>query len=211
MKRAFGSLPYFMRKLSILALCTAALLLLSSCSPRDYLTRRLAQDLIAGSNTFRASQQFELHTGLVSSKDYPSPDYLVLQHHGWISATNAKCPPALAPSPCWDVTLTPLGVDAFQNLIPHGAAEKQSFSIPAARREFVAVTGIAKQGNAADVEFTWQWTPLNEVGAALYPSTTHYRSTARFRDYDDGWRVVQSGSRPLLPLDESLKNADPAQ
>jgi hypothetical protein len=200
-----------MRKLFIVALCTLALLLLSSCSPRDYLTRRLAGDLIAGSNTFRASQQFELRTGVVSNQDYLSPDYLALQHHGWISGAKATCPPSLTPPPCWDVTLTPSGVDTFQSLIPHGAAEKQSFSIPVAHRELIAVTGIAKQANAADVEFTWHWTPLNEVGAALYPGTAHYRSTARFRDYDDGWRVVQSGSRPLLPLDESLKNAEPAQ
>jgi hypothetical protein len=200
-----------MPKTKALSSCLAFLLLLGACSPRDYLTRRLAGDLIAGSSAFRASQQFELRTGVVSTQDYSSPDYLVLQHHGWISATKAKCPSDVAPSPCWDVTLTPLGVDAFQNLIPHGQAEKQSFSIPAAHRELIAVTGIAKQGNAADVEFIWHWTPLNEVGAALYPSTAHYRSTARFRDYDDGWRVIQSGSRPLLPLDESLKNPDPAQ
>ena len=31
-----------MRKLSTLVLCTVSLLLLSSCSPRDFLTRRLA-------------------------------------------------------------------------------------------------------------------------------------------------------------------------
>src|SRR5580658_6534165 len=199
-----------MRKLSILVVWILGSFPLSSCSPRDFLTRRLAADLIMSSNTFRASQQFELRTGIVSNKDYGSPDYLVLQHRGWISATNAPCPPALAP-PCWDVMLTPAGVDTFQSLIGPGDGEKQSFSIPAAQRELVAITGIAKQGNAADVEFTWRWTPLNEVGAALYPGTAHYRSTARFRDYDDGWRVVQSGSRPLQPLDESLKNPDPAQ
>ena len=200
-----------MRKPSILALCIVCLLLLSSCSPREFLTRRLAGDLIAGSNTFRASQQFELRTGVVSNKDYLSPDDLVLQHHGWISATKATCPPALAPSPCWDVTLTPSGVDTFQTLIPPGAAEKQSFTIPAAKRELVAITGIARQGNVADVEFTWRWTPVNEVGAALCSSGVHYRSTARFREYDDGWRIVQGGSRPVLPFDEALKNADPAQ
>jgi hypothetical protein len=200
-----------MPKIKSLSSCLAFALLLGACSPRDYLTRRLAGDLIAGSNTFRTSQQLELRTGVVSNQDYLSPDYLALQHRGWISGAKATCPPSLAPPPCWDVTLTPSGVDTFQSLIPNGAAEKRSFSIPAAHRELVAVTGIAKQGNAADVEFTWRWTPLNEVGAALYPGTAHYRSTARFRDYDDGWRVVQSGSRPLQPLDESLKNPDPAQ
>ncbi len=48
---------------------------------------------------------------------------------------------------------------------PPAMRKSKSFTIPAARRELVAVTGIAKQGNVADVEFTWQWIPLNEVGA----------------------------------------------
>jgi hypothetical protein len=200
-----------MRKSSILVLCIVCAILLSSCSPRDFLTRRLATDLIASSNTFRAPQQFQLHTGVVSNKDYLSPDYLALQHHGWISGSNASCPPALAPPPCWDITLTPAGVDTFQNLIAPGEAEKQSFSIPAARRELVAITGIAKQGSSADVEFTWRWIPLNEVGAAIDSSELHYRTTALFRSYDDGWRLVESATHSSQPLDEALKNAEPAQ
>ncbi len=83
-------------------------LLLSACSPRDFLTRRLAADLIAASETFRAPRQFQLVTGVIANKDYLSPDYLVLQHRGWISATTARCPAVLAPPPCWDITLTPL-------------------------------------------------------------------------------------------------------
>jgi hypothetical protein len=200
-----------MRKLSTFALSLALLLLLSSCSPRDFLTRRLAADLIASSPTFRAAQQFQLRTGVIANKDYLSPDYLALQHRGWISATHVSCPPDLAPPPCWDVTLTPSGVDTLQSLIAPGDSEKQSFSIPAARRELVAVTGIAKQGNLADVEFTWRWTPLNEVGAVLYPGDVHYRSTASFRCYDDGWRLAQGAARPRQPLDEALRNAEPAQ
>jgi hypothetical protein len=200
-----------MWKPHIAILCTASLLLLTACSPRDFLTRRLAADLIANSDAFRVQQQFQLRTGVVANKDYLSPDYLALQHRGWISATNAPCPPVLAPPPCWDVLLTPSGVDTFQTLIAPGDAEKQSFIIPAARRELIAITGIAKQGNAADVEFTWHWIPLNEVGAVFYSTDTHYRSTVSFRSYDDGWRLVQSTSHPAQPLDEALKNADPAQ
>lgn len=184
------------------------LLLLSSCSPRDFLTRRLAADLIATSDTFRAQQQFQLHTGVVSNDDYLSSDYVALLHHGWISGANARCPASLAP-PCWEVTLTPAGVDTFQSLIAPGDADKQSFTIPAARRQLVAITGIAKQGNVADVEFTWRWIPLNEVGAVIYPNDLHYRSTTTFRDYDDGWRVVQGAPHPDQPLDEALKNAEP--
>jgi hypothetical protein len=194
-----------------LVLLIACSLFLASCSPRDFLTRRLAADLIAASETFRAHQQFQLVTGVVANKDYLSRDYLVLQHRGWISGTNARCPAALAPPPCWDVTLTPSGVDVFQGLIAPGDAEKQVFTISAARRELVAITGISKQGSVADVEFTWRWLPLNEVGAALYSSDTHYRSTAIFRNYDDGWRLVEGTPHPAQPLDEALKNAEPAQ
>jgi hypothetical protein len=200
-----------MRKQFILVLCIAGPLLLASCSPRDFLTRRLAADLIASSDTFRAQRQFQLRTGVIANKDYLSSDYLVLQHRGWISATNALCPAALAPPPCWDVMLTPSGVDTFQSLIAPGDAEKQTFSIPAAHRELIAITGIAKQGNLADVEFTWRWIPLNEVGAVFYPSDAHYRSAATFRDYDDGWRLVENARQPAQPLDEALKNAEPAQ
>ena len=196
-----------MRKLSIAAIFLTSLLL--SCSPRDFLTRRLAADLIAASTNFRSAQQFQLRTGVISNDDYLSPDYLALQHQGWISATNVRCPATLTPPPCWDVTLTPYGVDTFQSLIAPGDAEKQSFAIPAARRELIAITGIAKQGNTADVEFTWRWMPLNEVGAALHSSDAYHTSTAIFRRYDDGWRVVESSSHRAEPLDDSLKNSEP--
>ena len=200
-----------MRKPFILVLCVAGPLLLSSCSPRDFLTRRLAADLIANSATFRAQQQLELTTGVISNQNYLSPKYLALQHRGWISGAVARCPPALVPPPCWDVTLTPSGVDTFQSLLTPGDAEKKSLSIPAARRELVAITGIAKQGNVADVEFTWRWIPLNEVGAVMYSADVRYNSTATFRSYDDGWRVVEAAARSGQPLDEAIRNAAPAQ
>jgi hypothetical protein len=189
-----------------------ALLLVPSCSPRDFLTRRLAADLIADSETFRIPQQFQLRTGVIPNDEYLSPESLALEHRGWVSATRTACPPALAPPPCWDLILTPSGVDTFHSLIAPADAGKESLWIPAARRELVAITGLAKQGNVADVEFTWRWIPLNEVGAALYSGDSRYRSTASFRCYDDGWRVVARGaSHHGQPLDEALKNAEPEQ
>jgi len=186
-------------------------LLLTSCSPRDFLTRRLAADLISASNTFTTPLQYLLQTGVVSNKDYLAPEYLVLQHHGWISAASAPCPAGLVPPPCWDILLTPSGVDTVRALIPADAADKQSFAIPVARRELLSITGITKQGNAADVEFTWRWIPLNEIGAALYSSDLHSKSTVAFRDYDDGWRLMQSVPRFGQDLDDALKNSEPAQ
>jgi hypothetical protein len=196
---------------TIIALTT--LLLLASCSPRDFLTRRLATDLISASDPFKTPQQFLLQTGIVSNKDYVSPEYLVLQHHGWISATTVPCSPGLVPPPCWDVLLTPAGVETVGTLIPAEAISRPALSIPVAKRELVGVTGISKQGNLADVDFTWRWVPLNEIGAALYSRDLQYNSTVGFRDYDDGWRVVAAHSAPRTgqTLDDALKTAEPAQ
>jgi hypothetical protein len=199
-----------MWKRAAVTLCFLAVLLsLAACSPRDFLTRRLAGDLIAGSIPFKTTQQLWLRTGVVSNKNYLSPEYLVLQHRGWISATTAPCPPELAP-PCWDVLLTPLGVDTIRGLISPDDAAKSFFGIPAARRELLAITGITKQGNVADVDFTWRWVPLNEVGAALYSSDLRYNSTVGFRNYDDGWRLVQNPAHTGQSLDDALKDAEPA-
>ena len=48
------------------------------------------------------------------------------------------------------------------------------------------------------------------MGAALYSSDLRYHSTAGFRNYDDGWRVVQSAPHSGQTLDDALKNAKPA-
>ena len=198
----------FMRKRFIFALCLVVAGSLSSCSPRDLLTRRLAADLIEGSDAFKTPQALIVRTGVVSNKDYLSPESLVLQHHGWISATTAPCPAAIVPPPCWDVVLTPSGVETVRPLLAPAEEGKPSFSLPVARRELVAITGVSKQGNVADVDFIWRWQPANEVGSALYSSDLRYHSTVGFRDYDDGWRVVPSASHSGQTLDDALKNAE---
>src|SRR5208282_1391201 len=98
-------------------LCLILLSLDLGCSPRDFLTRRLAADLISATDTFKAPQLFWLRTGVVSNKDFSSPDFMVLQRHGWIIGTEQKCPAGVEPPPCWDVLLTPLGVDTIGPLI----------------------------------------------------------------------------------------------
>lgn len=188
----------------------SAVLFVTSCSPRDFLTRRLASDLISASTEFQNVQRFTLQTGIVSNKDYPSPEYLVLQHHGWISGTSSACTPGLGPPPCWDVLFTPSGVDTIRTIVSGEESTKPTITIPAARRELVAVNGISKQGSAADVEFTWKWIPLNEIGAALYSGDLHYKSIVGFRQYDDGWRVAEGTPRSAQSIDDALKNAEPA-
>ena len=97
-------------------------------------------------------------------------------------------------------------------MIPKAAGKSQYFSVPVAKRQFIGVTGISKNGNAADVDFLWRWVALNEVGSALYPGDVQDRTTVSFRQYDDGWRVLE-GSVPKSDqtLDDALKNSQPAQ
>jgi hypothetical protein len=192
-----------------ITLVSFLLCLLSSCSPRDFLTRRLAADLISASDAFKTPQTFWLTTGIVSNKDFTLPESMVLQRRGWIVGNEAKCPVGVEPPPCWDVVLSPLGVDTIRPLITGGSAEAGPLAIQVARREVVAITGISKAGNFADVEFTWHWVSLNKIGDALYDSGVRYRSTVAFRGYDDGWRVVTSSVRSNQPLDEALRNAEP--
>ncbi|HEY1271869.1 MAG TPA: hypothetical protein VGF08_07785 [Terriglobales bacterium] len=195
-----------------LALLTVAMGAAVACSPRDFLTRRLAADLIASSSTFRNTQRFWIRTGVVSNQEYTSPDSLVLQHNGWITASNASCPSDVGPAPCWDVVLTPLGVDTLRDLIPGGMAQSNHFSVPVAKRQLTSITGIVKDETTAQVDFQWKWSPLNPVGSALYAGDVRYNSTVEFRHYDDGWRVVeQTSANPRQGLDDALKNAQAAQ
>jgi len=211
----FSRKPFinFMRTAKTLLL--AVLLSLGlACSPRDFLTRRLAADLISASDAFKAPQIFWLRTGIVSNKDFSSPDSLVLQRRGWIIGTEQKkCPAGVDPPPCWDIQLSPLGVDTIRPLItsalPANGPDIGPIGIQVARRELVSISGISKAGNFADVEFTWRWVSINQVGAALYDSGVHYRSTVGFRGYDDGWRVVEQSVPSNQSLDEALRNAQP--
>jgi hypothetical protein len=193
-----------------LCLIVAVLCISTACSPRDFLTRRLAAALIAGSDTFTVPQQFLLRTGPVSNKDFSSPQYLVLQHRGWIIGSATACPADVTPPPCFDVAFTPLGVDTFRDLIRGSETGKQTFNIPTARRELVSITGISKEDNLAEVEFTWRWAPQNEVGSALNVGGLQYRSSVAAKHYDDGWRLVDgSAPRGGQSLDDALKNAEP--
>lgn len=201
----------------------------AGCSPRDFLTRRLAADLIASSHVFTAPQSFVLRTGTIANRDFVSPQYLALQRHGWITGVSATCPPELAPPPCWNVSLTPLGVDTIRGIAgsssrnaaansatgnsPTGnVLSANEFNIPAARRELTGVTGISRHDNLAEVEFSWKWTALNEMGAALYPGGTQYSSTVGFKKFDDGWRLdAGDPARSYQSMVDALKNAGPPQ
>lgn len=195
-------------RIAKIAMIAVSLCLLPACSPRDFLTRRLAADLISSSDAFKAPQTFWLTTGVVSNKDFTTPESMVLQRRGWVVGNPQKCPAGVEPPPCWDVVLSPLGVDTIRPLLASGSSSGGPLAIQAARRELIAITGISKAGSFADVEFTWHWVSLNKVGAALYDSGVRYRASVGFRSYDDGWRVVSGPVRGNQTLDEALRNAE---
>ena len=75
--------------------------------------------------------------------------------------------------------------------------------VPVARAELVTVTGISMpvSPNLAEVSFTWQLRPMNEIGRDLHAlhsapnDQDHWDDrlqsrTARFQKFDEGWRLV---------------------
>jgi len=138
-------------------------ILAAGCSPRDFLSRRLASDLISASDTFKSPQMFWLKTGIVSNKDFSSPESMVLQRRGWIIGTEQPCPPNVDPPPCWDIVLSPHGVDTIRPLISTALPDNGPIGIQVARRELLGVSGISKSGNFADVEFIWHWIAINQA------------------------------------------------
>ena len=105
--------------------------------------------------------------------------------------------PKSLPLPCWEVTLTPLGVETLRDLVPRPPEPRRATSVcPPRRRALVSITGISKEGNVADVDFRWKWMPLNEVGSALYTGGVRIRCQVGFKHYDDGWRLVGGHRSP---------------
>jgi hypothetical protein len=206
--RAVSVCPIVVCPILVCLILVCLILITLGCSPRDFLTRRLAADLIMASDAFKAPQLFWVRTGIISNKDFSSPDFMVLQSRGWIIGSEKKCPAGIEPPPCWDVLLTPVGIDTMRPLILNGLPENGP-TIQVARRELLGVSGISKAGNFAEVEFSWHWVTVNQVGAALYDSGVHYRSTVAFREYDDGWRMVEQNVPGNQTLDEALHNAQP--
>ena len=206
--RAVSVCPIVVCPILVCLILVCLVLITLGCSPRDFLTRRLAADLILASDAFKAPQLFWVRTGIISNKDFSSPDFMVLQSRGWIVGSEKKCPAGIDPPPCWDVLLTPVGIDTMRPLILNGLPENGP-TIQVARRELLGVSGISKAGNFAEVEFSWHWVTVNQVGAALYDSGVHYRSTVAFREYDDGWRMVEQNVPSNQTLDEALHNAQP--
>jgi len=87
---------------------------------------------------------FWLRTGIVSNKEFSSPDSLVLQRRGWIiGSEQKKCPAGMDPPPCW-MYAHPLGVDTVKPLIGGSLPDNGPIAIEVAHRELAAITASAR-------------------------------------------------------------------
>lgn len=101
-------------------------------------------------------------------------------------------------------------------ILPNSAA------FPLARREFVGVTGITKQGeNQAIVEFGWKWQP-NQIGKAFDNTTDEFKSLppdlqrqltgekipageSRRRDWRIDWKAEKCGQGLFQKYDDGWR------
>ena len=75
----------------------------------------------------------------------------------------------------------------------HSRTRGSLLAVPVAE-ELVAVTGIAQAGQLRRRRIDLASGTLNEVGAALYSGDLQYKSVVAFRNYDDGWRIIEGRS-----------------
>lgn len=155
-----------------------------------------------------------------------NPRMEVANHFGLIKAevkrTNDKPEPRTSVSSFWyfdeQYFVTDKGRKMWEQLeVPVGET-----SAPIAEKEFIEVTGIAKQSDdTIQVDYKWRWKP-NEIGRSLDTSTAEFnalpekikndllapegkasknqtlswageqQAKAKFQKYDDGWRLISA-------------------
>ncbi len=98
--------------------------------------------------------------------------------------------------------------DRDLNLFGYAGASvySEAWDIPLATPRFLKTTGIREDSdNAASAEFSYQWVPDNLGKRLIQADPDHPRaktlsskdvrhSSAKFKRYDDGWRLVQLDS-----------------
>ena len=180
-----------------------------ACSPRDFLTRRLATDLIAGSDSFKTHPailaangrdlQQRLHFARIRDL---APARLDHGQRRCLSSRNC-CSAVLGHGDHSAGSGRPARL---------GFRDRSQFSIHqrASGTERTAGGHGHSQGRKswADVDFLWRWAAVNEVGAALYARNYRVQLHVGFVHYDDGWRVIEGGGlKGSQSLSEALKNA----
>ena len=184
---------FFVRAAALLSGVTLITFLSSGCrssaNDASALTRENASTTISASLTKKPASSW-----IFNIREIVNPaDVGILVRQGYLS-----CAPQGA------CLLTDKGVKASTewNLRKlNGAIEW--VEIPYARRTLIAVTGVSMptSPNAAEVIYTWQNKPINEIGtalAALHKSPNDrdqfddriQTSRAFFQKFDDGWRLV---------------------
>lgn len=162
------------------AVCVAAAFGLVACGSKE-LNRSSAADVLEASDAFKnpvlimlqPQYRQSLALGGAGGQTTPKeevalrrffesrPDLAVLSHLGLVEfqVTNIQYPDSAASSVTVTATLTDAGRSASGDWEQAG----DGWTIPVARRELVAVTGLTGgegESKTARVEYTWRWKPL---------------------------------------------------
>jgi hypothetical protein len=154
-----------------------------------YYTSQMIQDGAQRTQITEMKGSLVGQSGNAMIPGYNLSDLRNYEKAGWITLVVRSCQTGT----CFvDVSLTSKGVEESKGWkkISNVVGEKV-WEVPIFQREFVEVTGItSSEPSSAVVEFTSRWIPTEkgkEMGAV--PSAPK-SSTANFRLYDDGWRLV---------------------
>lgn len=67
------------------------------------------------------------------------------------------------------------------------------YEVPLATRKLVEITGIGElqgeTGAFVEVQYTWKWSPVNEIATLMKLDERTNTGSAAFRKFDDGWRL----------------------
>jgi hypothetical protein len=150
-----------------------------------YYTSQMIQDGAQRTQITEMKGSLVGQSGNAMIPGYNLSDLRNYEKAGWITLVVRSCQTGT----CFvDVSLTSKGVEESKGW---KKISNKVWEVPIFQREFVEVTGItSSEPSSAVVEFTSRWIPTEkgkEMGAV--PSAPK-SSTANFRLYDDGWRLV---------------------
>lgn len=165
--------------------------LLVACAGTRHLSRDRAAEILGGAPFF--SEGYREIEVVVGPRAVFEPgemeEYQVLEKLGLVSIGRSELVST--------IEVTKLGRERVSRSQATASELHKRYFFRVAQRKLVTVTGVAtgEQGQA-QVEFTWTWKPINEIGRSLRADATTYQAMTRFRLFDDGWRIEGTIAEP---------------
>jgi hypothetical protein len=191
-------------KVALMLIFVLIILAIACDSLRGKLTRPKAEELIKSTDNFNSKLVLMLETeqGLTSDCNQAlrrKPPWRAFHEIRLIQENLRQMSPGGAfslPLFSCDLTLTEQGQRESSQWKKVRQPWGVEWEIPIASREFMAITGLTggeQEGSPVQADFNWRWT-YNNIGNRLGTSDQQsHSSSALFRRYDDGWRLVEIG------------------